>query len=343
VANSRELEIGYKKVGRRFTLGSRLSEILSFAINHVQSPRRISGSRNPTVPHTKLKASVFSINRHRPLSEAAASEWIAPLRPDLVAENLVVSVLSDQPQLALALMDGLADHRAARALTLLARAALSDSAANSLIQLVLSSDFPHLAVPALAVAIESNAQVGEQLADILESHQWPLDLVGHIARALPGTSVALARTAAATFQRLADATDATAENSEKRGSNLISLSNRLSELGRREEALDAIEEAVTAYRQLAAARPDAFLPDLAMSLNNQSSCLSDLGRHEEALDAIEEAVTIRRQLTAARPRVYTARLASSLRVWAAILASLGKNSEAAEVAAEAAQLERPTP
>ena len=37
---------------------------------------------------------------------------------------------------------------------------------------------------------------------------------------------------------------------------------------------------------LAAARPDAFLPDLAASLNNQSSRPADLGRREEALAAI---------------------------------------------------------
>jgi hypothetical protein len=48
----------------------------------------------------------------------------------------------------------------------------------------------------------------------------------------------------------------------------------------REDALAASQEAVTICRQLAAARPDAFLPDLAMSLNNQSGCLSELGRRE---------------------------------------------------------------
>ncbi len=41
------------------------------------------------------------------------------------------------------------------------------------------------------------------------------------------------------------------------------LGIRLSDLGRREEALAATQEAVDIYRQLAAARPDAFLPDLA--------------------------------------------------------------------------------
>ena len=39
-------------------------------------------------------------------------------------------------------------------------------------------------------------------------------------------------------------------------------------LGRREAALEATAEAVKTYRRLAEARPDAFLPDLAMSLNN---------------------------------------------------------------------------
>ena len=44
---------------------------------------------------------------------------------------------------------------------------------------------------------------------------------------------------------------------------LNNQSNRLAELGRREEALAAVEEAVTIYRQLAQDRPGAFLPDLA--------------------------------------------------------------------------------
>ncbi|MEM6945491.1 MAG: hypothetical protein AAF565_17240, partial [Pseudomonadota bacterium] len=41
---------------------------------------------------------------------------------------------------------------------------------------------------------------------------------------------------------------------------------RLSEVGRREEALAAAEEAVALRRTLAAARPEAFTPNLAMSL-----------------------------------------------------------------------------
>jgi hypothetical protein len=60
----------------------------------------------------------------------------------------------------------------------------------------------------------------------------------------------------------------------------------LSALGRREEALAATQEAADLYRDLAQQNPQAFLPDLAMSLNNLGNRLSALGRREEALAAL---------------------------------------------------------
>ena len=63
------------------------------------------------------------------------------------------------------------------------------------------------------------------------------------------------------------------------------LSVRLADLGRPKKALAASQEAVTIRRELAAARPDAFRPDLATALNNLSNRLADLGRPEEALAA----------------------------------------------------------
>ena len=65
-------------------------------------------------------------------------------------------------------------------------------------------------------------------------------------------------------------------------------------------------------RTLAEARPDAFLPDLALSLNNLSNRLSELSRHEAALASIEEAVAIRRSLAQARPDAFLPDLAASL-------------------------------
>ena len=64
----------------------------------------------------------------------------------------------------------------------------------------------------------------------------------------------------------------------------------LSALGRDEEALSATEEAAETWRTLAKARPDAFLSDLAMSLNNLGKILGDSGRHEDALHVVREAV-----------------------------------------------------
>jgi tetratricopeptide (TPR) repeat protein len=101
-------------------------------------------------------------------------------------------------------------------------------------------------------------------------------------------------------------------------------------------ALAAIEEAVTAYRELAS--PDAFLPDLAASLNNQSLRLSELRRQEEALTAIEEAITIRRELARARPAVFASSYASSLKTQAMILSDLGRSAEVQGARDEAAAI-----
>jgi hypothetical protein len=64
----------------------------------------------------------------------------------------------------------------------------------------------------------------------------------------------------------------------------------LSELGRREDALKATEEAVSIRRELAAARPDAFKPDLAMSLSNLADRHDEQGNTEVAIQYDIEAI-----------------------------------------------------
>jgi tetratricopeptide (TPR) repeat protein len=73
---------------------------------------------------------------------------------------------------------------------------------------------------------------------------------------------------------------------------LNNLGIRLSDLGRREEALQATQEAAKLYRLLAQQRPDAFRPDLAMSLGNLSNRLHDAGQADEALAAAQEGVRL---------------------------------------------------
>jgi len=85
----------------------------------------------------------------------------------------------------------------------------------------------------------------------------------------------------------------------------------LSDLGRREEALEVIEEAVVLRRDLTAAQPAVFLPDLAHLVISLSSGLSGLGRREDALEAIREAVELLRRLAVDHPVAFNPDLAIS--------------------------------
>ena len=132
---------------------------------------------------------------------------------------------------------------------------------------------------------------GAVLGEALLAGPVSSELLGRIAAALPYPSLALAETAAVVYHRLAGDSD----DPGQRAGRLVHLSNHLSELGRREQALAAIEEAVTIRRQLADARPDAFLPNLATSLNNLGVILSWLERNAEASAAHAEAAAIHKE------------------------------------------------
>ena len=121
---------------------------------------------------------------------------------------------------------------------------------------------------------------------------------------------------------------------------LINLSFRLSELGLREDALDAAKETVAFYREFAAACPDAFRPDLAASLNNLSVRLSELGLREDALDAAKETVALYREFAAARPDTFQPGLAMSLNNLSNNLSELGLREDALAAAREAVALYR---
>ena len=201
-------------------------------------------------------------------------EWLGPLRPDRVAEHLVTSEFTARRRMLPDLLAQLGEDRLVRALTVLGRAALTDARAGQLLRSALETGFEHLAVPALTIAVETNPATADMISATLSAGPVPQHVLEQIAEAIPDQTVALAGLGAEVLQRLVDGS---APGSSERAGLLNDLSNRLSDLGRREEALAAIEEAVTAYRELARTRPDAFLPNLATSLNNQSGCLSRAG------------------------------------------------------------------
>jgi hypothetical protein len=77
---------------------------------------------------------------------------------------------------------------------------------------------------------------------------------------------------------------------------LTSLSDRLADLGRSDEALDVIGEAVALQRRLANDEPAAYEPELAILLNKLSIRLAERDRPEESRAAAEEIVAIQRRL-----------------------------------------------
>ncbi|MEU5242621.1 tetratricopeptide repeat protein, partial [Streptomyces asoensis] len=119
---------------------------------------------------------------------------------------------------------------------------------------------------------------------------------------------------------------------------LSNLGIRLSEAGRRNEALTATEEAVEIYHRLAADNPAAFEPDLATSLSNLGIRLSEAGRHNEALTAEQEAVQIRRRLAADNPAAFEPDLATSLSNLGIQLAQAGRHNEALTATEEAVEI-----
>ncbi|MCB1021840.1 MAG: tetratricopeptide repeat protein [Bryobacterales bacterium] len=194
-----------------------------------------------------------------------------------------------------------------------------------------------------------------------EEQQQPLDWVEAIIQhgiagdvtlltelegAMPHQTLVLRERAAAVDELILQALTAISEKSDnpaldaERGRIANNLSVRLSDLGRREDALAQAEEAVRIRRALAQQRPDAFLPDLAMSLNNLATMLSDLGRREDALAQAEEAVRIRRALAQQRPDAFLPDLAMSLNNLANMLRDLGRREDALAQAEEAVRIRR---
>ena len=285
---------------------------------------------------------------------ASGKSGIAALEPDLVGEHEVASLGDERlVDACLAWIASLpAPDRSPRRralLTVLQRATRAEhgeeaeEAAAMLSHLLAASD-AEIMVDVVAVAVETPGR----LAALLEAAvpTIPENVLAAVETALPDQTVALAAVAdavAARREREARAGDASDVGDDRLAALAEILHQRgrtLAALGRREEALAAAEEAVAIYRRLAAARPDAFEPDLAASLSNLGSRLSAIGRREEALAATEEAVAIYRRLAAARPDAFEANLAASLNNLGYWLQDIGRREEALAATEEAVAIRR---
>lgn len=236
---------------------------------------------------------------------------IAPIMPDIVGEAAIMCWLGDGGELSRLGSDPLdCVHRAATA-TL-------EHAGQVLVRT--AQDF----------AADGRNEAVQWLRAVAQAREADLDALVTIVDAIPHGTGALQKLAADLAQtvvhRLRD-NGSDRQTTEALGGRLNNLCVRQSDLGCRDAALAASQEAVAIYRRLAAARPDAFLPDLARSLSNVALCLSGLGRHEEALATYRDALVILQGLTETRLDVLHLDLAKILDNVGGVLSNLSHRKE----------------
>jgi tetratricopeptide (TPR) repeat protein len=290
---------------------------------------------------TRVEAEALAVWAHK--LYAGPGYW-NPLHPDLLAEQH----LADTPQLGalataatrLAAGQDWETGMLTQLLAELTRGAANQAAVQTALDELLGAALPQIVE--LAVTADS-AELADLASLALQLAPQP-GVAARLAGQMPKYSVRLAALAATlasqrVTQHRSDM-DGRPDTTSRLAVSLNDQSVRLGDLGRREEALAAIEEAVVIYRELAAARLDAFDPSLAMSLDNLSNSLANLGRREDALAAGQEAVAIYRVLAAASPDAYGPDLAGSLNNLSNRLGNLGRREEALAAIEEAVAIRR---
>jgi tetratricopeptide (TPR) repeat protein len=274
-----------------------------------------------------------------PVSASGEHEWIGQLQPDLLTEQLVVSVAERHRDLIPQLLAGISAARARRALTILSRAALTQPAALDLIRQALLDGPDYLLVEAVAVTTETNPALAGLIFAVCAAEPLTAEALTALADAIPYPTVALAALDAEVTRQIVDTLPEGTPPAE-RASWLTFLGIALSQLGRPSEALPGEQEAVAAYRELAAASPHRYRSDLAQALNNLAVTFAELGRPAEALPVTQEAVDICRELADASPERYRPELARSLHNLGIWLAELSRPADALPVTQEAVDIRR---
>jgi len=281
---------------------------------------------------------------------------IAPVEPDILGEGLVFRALSSKVDTNKYLIPIFADKEESAlstAFALLGRLSADKAQAEDWILQLLQQDVQGRALMALSTALSMidskhedtlkkspHNRIGSALAKSLES-EGTFEIAEYIIARVSKDSVSLRELASWAAQRMVDHVRATTGNESKElAAALISLGRWQRDLGQREAALQSTQEAVNIYEQLAKDRPDAFLPDLAMSRNNLGNMQGELGQREVALQSTQEAVEIYRRLAKDRPDAFLPSLATSLNNLGAMQSSLGQREAALQSTQEAVETYR---
>ena len=287
----------------------------------------------------------------------SAGDGGASLRPDPVAEHLILSVFGGDPDQVDAVLPGdplevpgisepdASEATVTRALMLgqqaqnlsqvITRAASQDRESASKLARHILKTCPHLWSSALEVSLAQGGPFVGALEYLVESGvDLPFE---EIENSIPLEHSTLRGVALAAVQHMEERSE---NYPAERAHYLRRLANRLSKAGRRNDALEAAQEAIVLYRKLVALYPEMYTSDLAMMLDNLGNRLSEVGRREEGLEAVREAVEQYRLLAAKSPETYASNLASSLNNLAYLLSGVGYRDEAAKIGEEAVSMYR---
>lgn len=261
-------------------------------------------SRLPEWNHEHLLRSRFGELLVNSLLCGDGAEAVS-LRPDPVAEHLILTVFGKNPELLDRVLPqdptqvpGLDDPDADDSIVTRALE-MGQQAHNACVTLTRASSLdrevalrlarralrerPFLWTEALDVALTQGGPMATALEALIESGATlPL---GEIDDAIPVEHPALAGAALAATRRLATSAEWSPEQQAQWANN---LSIRLSGVGERKAALGAARKAVELYRGLAEASPQAYIPDLVRSLKTLARILVDSGYSEEALGVFTE-------------------------------------------------------
>ena len=267
------------------------------------------------------------------------------LRPDPVADHLVVGVFGENERLPGGLLEGVLETcRTGEDRAALARSvdrATSQGGDASLAEEVLRLDPSWWDVGLAAAAVLGGCWLDATENLLSGDESVPPEAVSAAAGA-PLGHARLRRVALAAARRAAQDAAGAGGAGEERVQLAESLAVRLADMGMPVDALPVQLDVVAARR---AAAGDMTTDDddrgaLAMSLNNLANILSGAGRRDDALAIAEEAVELCRQLAQAAPQAFRPDLAMSLNNLANRLSGAGRRDEALAIAEEAVELYR---
>ncbi len=275
----------------------------------------------------------------RGLYPADAAGRLATLQPDLLAETLAVDTLGDcTAEQRAAVLTGLRPAQAAHALTVLSRAHAHRPGVPTLLDAALGADVPTMAAAAIGVARQFPGLLAPRLAALLADADLDIAALRHLARLTPHPSRELNGVALALTTRIV--ADDRLTDPVERAMWLGDHAVRLTDAGRRAEALAASAEGVDLLRSLVDVASGTYLEahagHLAVALLNYGNHLDEEGRQTEALAVDAEAIELLRVMAVN----LTPALAAVLSNYALRLGAAGRRGEALAAGAEAVALWR---